>query len=79
MLDILCHGSLYDRPEYMKKETEKRTQKDFFISDIYHTEKNLFLFLFSALVWGSSVKHAPQKVGKDHLLNDEDVVQIVKK
>ncbi|TPX51258.1 threonine---tRNA ligase [Synchytrium endobioticum] len=32
-----------------------------------------------ALVWGSSVKHNPQKVGKDHLLADEDVVQIVKK
>jgi small GTP-binding protein len=32
-----------------------------------------------ALVWGSSVKHYPQKVGKEHVLNDEDVVQIVKK
>ena len=36
-------------------------------------------YLFSALVWGSSVKHNPQKVGKEHKLNDEDVVQIVKK
>lgn len=32
-----------------------------------------------ALVWGSSVKHQPQKVGKEHVLQDEDVVQIVKK
>ena len=32
-----------------------------------------------ALVWGTSVKHNPQKVGKDHQLNDEDVVQIVKR
>ena len=32
-----------------------------------------------AIVWGSSVKHNPQKVGKDHVLNDEDVVQIIKK
>ncbi|XP_064618976.1 developmentally-regulated GTP-binding protein 1 [Lineus longissimus] len=32
-----------------------------------------------ALVWGSSVKHQPQKVGKEHVLADEDVVQIVKK
>jgi len=32
-----------------------------------------------ALVWGTSVKHNPQKVGKEHVLNDEDVVQIVKK
>ncbi|OWR55622.1 GTP-binding protein 128up, partial [Danaus plexippus plexippus] len=32
-----------------------------------------------ALVWGSSVKHQPQKVGIEHILADEDVVQIVKK
>ncbi|KAJ0404116.1 hypothetical protein ATCC90586_007372 [Pythium insidiosum] len=32
-----------------------------------------------AWVWGTSVKHQPQKVGKDHVLNDEDIVQIVKK
>lgn len=47
----------------------------------YHTSKPLkFDFSsFSALVWGSSVKHNPQKVGKDHTLEDEDVIQIVKK
>ena len=32
-----------------------------------------------AVVWGKSVKHVPQKVGKDHILEDEDVVQILKK
>lgn len=32
-----------------------------------------------ALVWGTSVKHNPQRVGKDHLLDDEDIVQIVKR
>ena len=31
-----------------------------------------------AWVWGSSVRHQPQKVGRDHVLHDEDVVQIVK-
>ncbi|KAJ2685651.1 GTP-binding protein rbg1, partial [Coemansia spiralis] len=31
------------------------------------------------LVWGTSVKHNPQKVGKEHVLLDEDVVSIVKK
>ena len=32
-----------------------------------------------ALVWGLSVKHTPQRVGREHVLTDEDVVQIVKK
>lgn len=32
-----------------------------------------------ALVWGTSAKHQPQKVGIHHHLEDEDVVQIVKK
>lgn len=32
-----------------------------------------------ALVWGQSVRHNPQRVGKDHVLIDEDVVQIIKK
>ncbi|KAJ1508776.1 GTP-binding protein [Coelomomyces lativittatus] len=32
-----------------------------------------------AMVWGSSVKYSPQKVGKEHVLHDEDVVSIVKK
>ena len=31
-----------------------------------------------ALVWGVSSKHCPQRVGKEHMLLDEDVVQIVK-
>lgn len=33
----------------------------------------------SAYVWGKSVKHNPQKVGKDHQLFDEDVIQVNKK
>jgi len=32
-----------------------------------------------ALVWGTSAKHTPQKVGPGHELEDEDVVMIVKK
>lgn len=32
-----------------------------------------------ALVWGSSVKHCPERKGREHLLSDEDVVQIIKK
>ena len=32
-----------------------------------------------AWVWGRSAKHQPQRCGKDHVLADEDIVQIVKK
>ena len=32
-----------------------------------------------ALVWGSSTKHQPQRVGLTHKVEDEDVIQIVKK
>lgn len=32
-----------------------------------------------ALVWGTSTKHNPQRVGINHLVNDEDVIQVVKK
>ncbi|KAJ9075114.1 Ribosome-interacting GTPase 2 [Entomophthora muscae] len=32
-----------------------------------------------ALVWGTSTKHNPQRVGLTHVVHNEDVVQIVKK
>lgn len=36
------------------------------------------IFKYS-LIWGTSAKHQPQKVGLSHPVDDEDVVQIVKK
>jgi len=32
-----------------------------------------------ALVWGTSTKFNPQRVGLAHIMNDEDVIQVVKK
>lgn len=32
-----------------------------------------------ALVWGTSTKYSPQRVGISHIMNDEDVIQLVKK
>jgi len=41
--------------------------------------KNFVKSFKHAFVWGTSVKHNPSKVGKEHALQDEDVVQIIKK
>mmetsp|Transcript_4246 Transcript_4246/g.2526 ORF Transcript_4246/g.2526 Transcript_4246/m.2526 type:complete len:104 (-) Transcript_4246:21-332(-) len=41
--------------------------------------KNLINEFSHALVWGKSAKHQPQRCGKDHILMDEDIVQLCKK
>jgi ribosome-interacting GTPase 1 len=55
---------------------EKNPTVEQFCNRLHRSIINDFKY---ALVWGSSVKHFPQKVGREHQLNDEDVVQIVKK
>ncbi|KAM0677092.1 GTP-binding protein [Binucleata daphniae] len=62
----------YKEPVILKRE--KRSIEDF--CNAIH--RNIMQKFKYALVWGTSVKHTPQKVGKDHVLNDEDVVQIIK-
>ena len=32
-----------------------------------------------ALCWGTSTKYDPQRVGKEHVLQDEDVLQVIPK
>eukprot|EP00283_Hemiselmis_rufescens_P008004 CAMPEP_0173420248 /NCGR_PEP_ID=MMETSP1357-20121228/1821_1 /TAXON_ID=77926 /ORGANISM="Hemiselmis rufescens, Strain PCC563" /LENGTH=428 /DNA_ID=CAMNT_0014383027 /DNA_START=41 /DNA_END=1327 /DNA_ORIENTATION=- len=44
-----------------------------------HLHKDLLKEFKYALCWGQSCKHAPQRVGKDHELCDEDVIQVFKK
>lgn len=41
--------------------------------------RNLAAQFKYALVWGTSAKYSPQRVGLSHILNDEDVIQVVKK
>lgn len=55
--------------------TKRRTVADF-CNKIHRGLLSEFKY---AIVWGASVKHQPMKVGKDHTLFDEDVIQIVKK
>ena len=63
----------YDNPIVLPKH--KATVENFCMK----IHKQLVKDMRYALVWGTSVKHDPQRVGKDHRLNDEDTVQIVKK
>jgi len=61
----------YEAPVIIKRGA---TIADFCMS----LHKTLIKELKHGLVWGTSAKHHPQIVGKDHVLDDEDVVQIVK-
>ena len=44
-----------------------------------HIHRSLIKDVKYVLVWGSSARHYPQHCGLGHVLQDEDVVQIVKK
>lgn len=44
-----------------------------------HIHRTLLKELKYALVWGTSARHYPQHCGQSHALQDEDVVQVVKK
>ncbi|EAS05722.2 developmentally-regulated GTP-binding protein (macronuclear) [Tetrahymena thermophila SB210] len=63
----------YEKPVILPRK--KSTVEDFCMR-IHRTMINDMKY---ALVWGTSVKHNPQVCGKDHQLNDEDIVQIIKK
>ena len=67
-------GSIPDYDEPVILSMDKKLVSD--LCDALHKEiRAKFKY---AWVWGSSVKHQPQKVGLTHELDDEDVVQIVK-
>ena len=62
----------YDTPVIIRRD--RASINDFCLS----IHKGLVKEMKHALVWGTSAKHNPQVCGKDHVLQDEDVVQIVK-
>ncbi|KAH7731687.1 developmentally-regulated GTP-binding protein 1 [Aphelenchoides avenae] len=68
-------GQLPDYSSPIVLNADRRTVEDFCLK----IHKSLVKDFKQALVWGSSAKHNPQRVGKDHVLEDEDVVQIIKK
>lgn len=46
---------------------------------IKNIHRDLLKDMKEAIVWGTSVKFSPQKVNINHILHDEDVLQIMKK
>jgi small GTP-binding protein len=68
-------GKLPDYTDPVVMSSKRCTVEDF----CNKLHKTMAKQLKYALVWGSSAKHRPQRVGKDHQLEDEDIVQIVKK
>lgn len=68
-------GQIPDYTEPVILPASKNRVEDFCL----RIHKSLVAQFKVALVWGLSVKHNPQRCGKDHELMDEDVVQIIKK
>lgn len=50
------------------------------VEHVCHTIHRTLVSQFKyALIWGSSTKFSPQRVGINHIMADEDVIQVVKK
>ncbi len=69
-------GQIPDYEEPVILHSAKNPTVEEFCNRIHRSLMNSFSH---AWVWVRSDKHQPQRVGKDHELMDEDVVQIVKK
>mmetsp|Transcript_7673 Transcript_7673/g.10978 ORF Transcript_7673/g.10978 Transcript_7673/m.10978 type:complete len:375 (+) Transcript_7673:124-1248(+) len=84
---------IWDRCHMIRIYTKPKGQSpDYDDPVILHSEKNPSIEQFCnrlhkdlindfshAFVWGRSAKHQPQRCGREHLLMDEDIVQLCKK
>ena len=68
-------GRIPDFEEPVVLRNDRRSVKDF----CTNIHKSLVDDFKQAIVYGSSVKHQPQYVGLTHILEDEDVITILKK
>ena len=64
----------YDAPVILHSEGNPTVEQ--FCNRLH---KSIMSEFSHAFVWGRSAKHQPQRCGKDHMLMDEDIVQICKK
>ena len=75
----LCFSGLQGKlPDYNEPVVLPRSRAS--IEDFCNKIHRMMIKNFkNANVWGASVKHRPQKVGREHLLQDEDIVSIIKR
>jgi ribosome-interacting GTPase 1 len=66
----------YDDPVILHADNENQRTIEEFCNRLH---KSILAEFSHAWVWGRSAKHQPQRCGKDHVLEDEDIVSIVKK
>jgi len=64
----------YDEPVILHSATNPTVEQ--FCNRLH---RSIMAEFSHAFVWGRSAKHQPQRCGKDHVLMDEDIVQICKK
>lgn len=89
-LDYLVY-TIWDHLGLIRVFTKKRGQPPDFsdalilrrnstVEHVCHTIHRSIVEIFKyALVWGTSTKYSPQRVGISHVMHDEDVIQIMKK
>lgn len=77
---LLLYGQVGNKPDFaepvMLSEARGGNSVQSFCDHLHASLAKEFSY---ALVWGTSSKHYPQRCGLTHVLDDEDVVQIVKK
>eukprot|EP00183_Erythrolobus_madagascarensis_P000498 CAMPEP_0185852492 /NCGR_PEP_ID=MMETSP1354-20130828/14918_1 /TAXON_ID=708628 /ORGANISM="Erythrolobus madagascarensis, Strain CCMP3276" /LENGTH=371 /DNA_ID=CAMNT_0028553741 /DNA_START=63 /DNA_END=1178 /DNA_ORIENTATION=- len=66
----------FDEPVILKGHIDSQHTVEAFCNRLHKSIMNDFK---QAVVWGTSCRFCPQKTGKDHVLEDEDVIQIIKK
>lgn len=81
--DMLKLNRVFTKPKGSKPDLDepvivrqKRSTVEDFCNSIHRDFKTKFKY---AMVWGTSVKHSPQKCGLGHKINDEDVVSLFTK
>jgi ribosome-interacting GTPase 1 len=80
--DELALIRIYLKPQGKKADYDEPliVRKDSTVKDVANKLHRDFVRNFRhAKVWGTSVKFEGQKVGLDHVLNDEDVLRIIVK